>query len=130
MGKGRQAERDRLKAGGLRARAEHTQNMEFMSVTLEGIRCGASCGFRGGRRRATAAHAACRGGLNCNLGAGHGEERTSNMEFMSVTLEVSQLETSALKFKSLKSPLMSVMAETSQSAMGPYVSVAAVESAL
>jgi len=50
---------------------------------------------------------------------------------MVVTLEVSQLETSALKFlKSLKSPLMSVMAETSQSAMGPYVSVAAVESAL
>ena len=30
----------------------------------------------GGRRRATAAHAACRRGLDCRLGAGHGEERT------------------------------------------------------
>ena len=48
-----------------------------------------------------------------------------------MTLEVSQLETSALKyFKSLKSPLMSVMAETSQSAMGPYVTVAAAGFAL
>ena len=49
------------------------------------------------------------------------------MERMVVTLEVSQLEMSALKsFKSVKSPLMSVTAETSQSAMGPYVAVAAV----
>eukprot|EP00964_Phaeocystis_antarctica_P128454 scaffold92250_cov61-Phaeocystis_antarctica.AAC.7 len=48
---------------------------------------------------------------------------------MFVTLEVSQLDISALKsFKSLKSPLMSVMAETSQSARGPYVAMA--ESAL
>ena len=45
----------------------------------------------GGRRRATAVHAACRGGLDCRLGAGHGEERTENMRFMSVTLEVSKL---------------------------------------
>ena len=46
---------------------------------------------------------------------------------MFVTLEVSQLETSTLiSFKFLKSPLMSVMAETSQSAMRPYVTVAAV----
>eukprot|EP00964_Phaeocystis_antarctica_P019377 scaffold10704_cov52-Phaeocystis_antarctica.AAC.2 len=38
---------------------------------------------------------------------------------------------SALKsFKSLKRKLMSVMAETSQSAMGPYVAVAAVASLL
>eukprot|EP00964_Phaeocystis_antarctica_P140127 scaffold104919_cov27-Phaeocystis_antarctica.AAC.1 len=66
---------------------------EFAPCQAEGIRsgCGASCGFRGGRRRATAAHAACRGGLNCNLGAGHGEERTPNMLRMSVTLEVSKL---------------------------------------
>ena len=50
---------------------------------------------------------------------------------MVVTPEVSQLETSALKsFKSLKSPPMSVMAETSQSAKGPYVAVAAVGLAL
>eukprot|EP00964_Phaeocystis_antarctica_P094000 scaffold60773_cov44-Phaeocystis_antarctica.AAC.3 len=30
----------------------------------------------GGRRRTTAAHAACR---HCRFGAGHGEERTLNM---------------------------------------------------
>ena len=41
---------------------------------------------------------------------------------MSVTLEVFQLEMSALKLcRFIKSPLMSLMAETSQSAMGPYV---------
>ena len=50
---------------------------------------------------------------------------------MVVTPEVSHLETSALKFfKSLKSSLMSVMAETSQSAMGPYVAMAVVGLAL
>ena len=42
----------------------------------------------GRRRRTTAAHAACRGGLDCRLGAGHGEERTRNMPSMFVTLEV------------------------------------------
>eukprot|EP00964_Phaeocystis_antarctica_P103861 scaffold69098_cov54-Phaeocystis_antarctica.AAC.3 len=45
----------------------------------EGIRCGRRCDPGGGRRRATAAHAACRGGLDCRLGAGRGEERTENM---------------------------------------------------
>ena len=46
---------------------------------------------------------------------------------MSVTREVSQLETSALKpGMSEKSQLMSVMAETSQSAMRPCVAMAAV----
>ena len=54
-----------------------------------------------------------------------------NMPLMSVTLEVSQLEISALKFvKPVKRLLMSVMAETSQSAMRPYVAVAAVGLAL
>ena len=55
-----------------------------------------------------------------------------NMQYMVVTPEVFQLEIFALKFaKPLKSPLMSVIFETSQSAMGrPYVSVSAVESAL
>ena len=44
---------------------------------------------------------------------------------MVVTLEVSQPEMSALKFfKSLKSSRMSVMAETHQSAMGPYFAMA------
>ena len=36
-------------------------------------------------------HAACRRGLDCRLGEGHGEERTSNMRSMVVTLEVSKL---------------------------------------
>ena len=50
---------------------------------------------------------------------------------MLVTPEVSQSEMSALKsFKSSKRELMSVTAETSQSAMGPYVAVAAVGLAL
>ena len=34
---------------------------------------------------------ACRGGVDCRLGAGRGEERTANMEPMFVTLEVSKL---------------------------------------
>jgi len=50
---------------------------------------------------------------------------------MRVTLDVSQLDTSALKlFKLWKSQLMSVMADTHQSAMGPYVAMAAAGSAL
>jgi len=50
---------------------------------------------------------------------------------MVVTLDVSQLDMSALKlFKSLKSSLMSVMAETSHSAMGPYAAVAVATLAL
>ena len=44
----------------------------------------------GGRQWATAVHAACRGGLGCRLGAGHGEERTRNIWSMCVTLEVSK----------------------------------------
>ena len=56
------------------------------------MRCGARCRVPGGRRRrATAVQAACRGGLDCRLGAGLGEERTENMWYMLVTLEVSKL---------------------------------------
>ena len=51
----------------------------------------ARCGPGGGRRRATAEHAACRGGLDCRFGAGHGEERTKNICPMFATLEVSKL---------------------------------------
>ena len=36
-------------------------------------------------------HAACRRGLDCRLGTGHGEERTASMASMSVTLDVSKL---------------------------------------
>ena len=47
------------------------------------------------------------------------------MAYMVVTLEVSQPEMSALKFvKRRKSSRMSVMAETHQSAMGPYFAMA------
>eukprot|EP00964_Phaeocystis_antarctica_P079779 scaffold49742_cov60-Phaeocystis_antarctica.AAC.5 len=70
-------------------------------------------------------------GLDCRLGAGHGEERTENMPPMFVTPEVSQLEMSALIFcKPSKSWPMSVMADTHQSAMGPNVAVAVVGLAL
>ena len=49
-------------------------------------------------------------------------EHTWNMSLMVVTPEVSQLDTSALKFRKLwKRELMSVMADTHQSAMGPYL---------
>ena len=48
-----------------------------------------------------------------------------NMPIMLVTRDVSQLEMSALKFcKPEKRLLMSVTAETSQPAMGPYVAMA------
>ena len=46
---------------------------------------------RPGRREATAVQAACRGGLDCGLGAGHREERTLNMLSMFVTREVLKL---------------------------------------
>eukprot|EP00964_Phaeocystis_antarctica_P055720 scaffold32796_cov48-Phaeocystis_antarctica.AAC.1 len=90
---------------------ERTQNIWAMCVTLEvsklsgWLNAYASCREskgghavrgevrpgRAGGRRATAGHAACRGGLDCRLGAGHGEERTMNMWAMNVTLEVSKL---------------------------------------
>ena len=46
-----------------------------------------------GRQEAEAfvVQAAFRGGLDCRLGPGHGEERTWNIWFMVVTLEVSKL---------------------------------------
>ena len=57
--------------------------------------------------------------------------RTINMDSMSVTLDVSQLEMSALKLlMPKKSPFMLVIAETPQLEMGPYVAVAEAASAL
>ena len=47
--------------------------------------------WRRERRRATAAQAACTGGLDCRFGVGHREERTENMVYMVVTLDVSKL---------------------------------------
>ena len=43
-------------------------------------------------------------GLGCRFGAGHGEERTANIKRMLVTLEVSQLDISALKKLSSLTP--------------------------
>ena len=58
-------------------------------------------------------------------------ERTKNMAPMSVTLDVSQLDMSALKLLvSEKRAFMLVIAETSQLEMGPYVAVAEAASAL
>ena len=87
---------------------ERTLNISRMSVTLDvsklsgwlnaHVRCRESKGGHmvwcirritgGGRRRATAAQAV---GRDCGLGAGPGEERTSNMPAMVLTLEVSKL---------------------------------------
>ena len=81
---------------------ERTENMPYMVVALEvsklsgWLNADAYC--RESKSQATAVHVACRGGLDCRLGAGHGEERTENMRYMFVTPEVSQLEMSALKF--------------------------------
>ena len=60
-----------------------------------------------------------------------GAERTSNMDSMSVTLDVSQLDMSALNWaKREKSPFIFVTAETPQLEIGPYVAVADAASAL
>ena len=76
------------------------------------------------RRRRRKRHARGRPDLRL-LGARARAERTQNMPCMFVTLEVSQLEMSALKFpKFKKSQFMSVIIETSQPAMEPYVPVA------
>jgi hypothetical protein len=65
-------------------------------------------------------------GEKARLKAVGARARTLNMPYMVVTPDVSQPEMSALKFvKEEKSQPMSVMAETSQSAMGPHVAVAA-----
>ena len=54
-----------------------------------------------------------------------GAERTENMDPISVTPDVSQLDMSALNWSiPEKSSDMSVIAETSQSEMRPYVPVA------
>ena len=78
---------------------ERTSNIQNMSATLEMSKLsgwlnadaccreskgghmvrGEGAGLEAGGRRVTAVHAACRGGLGCRLGAGHGEERTLNM---------------------------------------------------
>ena len=136
-------------------RGARTRNMMLMSVTLEvskfsgWLKADADCRVEG--RACDAGKERCEpgGGRACvgwwrHTRGMHGDgptqglgskgtrgERTRNIWLMVVTLEVSQPEMSALKLaKSRKRELMSVMAETSQSAMGPYVSMAAVGLAL
>ena len=84
-----------------------------------------------GRREAAAVQAACREAPTVGAEARTRAERTTNMSAMSVTLDVSQLEMSALNLvKAEKSPFMLVIAETSQLEIGPYVAVAEAASAL
>ena len=87
---------------------------------------GHEVGRQTGGSGAVAAQAACKEeGPTGNCERRAREELTSNIASMFVTPEVLQLDMSALKFpKSLKSPLMSVMEETSQVSMGPYVAMA------
>ena len=60
-------------SGWLNARASCRESKEGHTVQ------GEVYGSGGSRRWATAAQVACRGGRGCRLGAGHLEERASNM---------------------------------------------------
>ena len=78
--------------GGVEAQRLVEHRRALPRVERRGIRCVARGAAReAGGRRATPANAACRGGLDCRLGAGLGEERTLNILYMFVTLEVSKL---------------------------------------
>ena len=75
--------------------------------------------------------AACREAPTVDDERRAGAKRTENIHAMSVTLDVSQLDMSALNLvKAEKSPFMLVIAETSQLEIGPYVAVAEAASAL
>ena len=128
---------------GCGARAERTSNMDSMVVTLDVSRlsgwlnadalCPAEkravsvCGpGKGGRVGATSNQA---GEARIQVGAEARTEHTLNMAFMVMTPEVFQPEMFALKYAmSMKSSDMSVMAETPQSAMGPYCAMAKIAS--
>ena len=109
------------------------ERIRFLQAGRREWGAGRGAGWEMRGRGATAARAACRwgGGATEEIRRRAWEERTQNISLMSVTLEVSQLDVSALILLNvLKSPLMSVMPETSQSAMGPYVAVAVASSEL
>ena len=78
-------------AGGIPAQrlVEHLRDLPRVERGACGT--GRGAGREAAGRRAIAVHAACRRGLDCRFGAGHGEERTWNMRYMVVTLEVSKL---------------------------------------
>eukprot|EP00964_Phaeocystis_antarctica_P045660 scaffold26294_cov60-Phaeocystis_antarctica.AAC.2 len=82
-------------AGGVEAQRLVERRRALPRVERRAYRAG-----RGAAREAADDRAASsvQEGLDCRLGAGHGEERTQNMPYMFVTPEVSQLEMSALKF--------------------------------
>ena len=106
----------------------HAQRMRTLFVLDSAVPCQVERGAHG--------EAGTRGWVTGGRGGavlaqGVARERTSNMSVMSVTLDVSHLDMSALNCdKPLKRLDMSVTAETSQLAMGPYVRVAAVASAV
>jgi hypothetical protein len=75
---------------------------------------------KGGRGEAAAAQAACWEAPTVEAAGRASAERTSNMDSMVVTLEVSQFDMSALNwFKLWKRDDMLVIAETPQLEMGP-----------
>ena len=75
--------------------------------------------------------ASSREALTVEAEGGARAERTRNIHPMSVTLDVSQLDMSALNWaKPEKSLFMFVTAETPQLEIGPYVAVAEAASAL
>ena len=85
----------------------------------------------GGRCGLVSVQAACREAPTVGDERRAGAKRTENIHAMSVTLDVSQLDMSALKsYMSEKRVLMLVTAETFQLEMGPYVAVAEAASAL
>ena len=79
-------------AGGVEAQRLVERRRVLPRVARGAYGAGRGACREGGRRQATAGHAAsCGAELDCRLGAGHGEERTLNMDCMFVTLEVSKL---------------------------------------
>ena len=52
---------------------------------------GRGASLEAGEAASDRAQAACTGGLDCRFGVGHREERTENMVYMVVTLDVSKL---------------------------------------
>ena len=74
----------------------------------------------GGRCGLVSVQAACREAPTVEDERRAGAKRTENIHAMSVTLDVSQLDMSALNWaKPEKSPFMFVTAETSQLEIGP-----------
>ena len=93
------------------------------------MRCGPGRGRAWGSRGG--ASSVCREAPTVRTERRARADRTENIDAMSVTLDVSQLEMSALKLcMPKKSQYMLVTAETPQLEMGPYVAVAEAGSAL